>query len=135
MKAIAVGAAFLLALARGLAEADEPVDQARGWASMTAREQYVYIVGYSEGSFWTWFEASLVCPAKSEQIKGAVLDSVFSQEAIASVMADLYRDPANKFIPPRDLVLIAAKKLKGERIEEDLLQARARAHNYARQKQ
>ena len=135
MKSIAPGTAFLLVLFGTLANAGEQVDQAKGWASLAAREQHAYIIGYSEGSFWTWFEASLACPAKSEQIKGAVLETAFDQEAIASVMSDLYRDPANKFIPARDLVLIAAKKLKGERIEESLLQARAKAHNYAKQPQ
>jgi hypothetical protein len=125
-------AVFLFTLICSPTHARQPIDQARGWRSMTAREQQVYIVGFSEGSFWTWFEASLVCPASSDRIKRVVLESAFGSEAIAGVMTDLYKDPANQFIPPNDLVLIAAKKLRGERIEEDLLQARTRAHNNAK---
>jgi len=48
----------------------------------------------------------------------------FDDEAVRSVMIDLYKDPANTYISFYDMGGIASRKLRGESIESSLRELR-----------
>jgi hypothetical protein len=48
-------------------------------------------------------------------------------ESLVKVMDDLYKDPANSYIPITNMCLIASRKLRGEPIESLLQEARKEA--------
>jgi hypothetical protein len=61
--------------------------------------------------------------ARREQVRLATF-TFYDEPALANVMTDLYRDPANTYIEYGAMVYVARDKLSGREVESRLRQAR-----------
>ena len=114
------------------------------WKSWTDYERHVYLWGYGEGSeagglkvMGAYVNAKKVFNlinngddfpglVDAEPVRQAILP--FGPNVVINVIqdviTDLYKDPANAYITFSSMVEIARKELKGEKVEEDIRDAR-----------
>lgn len=114
----------------------------KAWKSWFEYERDIYIRGFKDGLLkgFSFFLEEL----KTDQLKQSfITDSEFKfqipdyfkpvidrinidikSDIVEDVVTDLYNDPANTFIGFGDMIYLAIDKLKGERIDEKLIEAR-----------
>jgi len=125
--------------------AQEPYNYGKVWNSWSDYTRSIYIMGLKDGlqrhvtfSFLKRLmmeeknifdkhlkESEFV---KMEEMSNSLLwDFILSEdEVIRNVVTDLYKDPANTYIPFYDMGVIAYRKLKGEDVKSLLREARER---------
>lgn len=113
----------------------QPTRYGNIWLEFTQKEKYLYLSGYQEG-IATFLGESIPQMAGCEcrEPKEAGLNRVqhtfrsvrvdFDLETVAKVMTDIYKDPANVFIMFPQMVRLAADKLKGKDIGQDIIETR-----------
>lgn len=116
---------FLLCTPTAFAQ-DKPTKYGEIWASLSDSQKFMYLQGYRDGINATvsvGFIFTQDCPGqppyKMNQVSKKVLPD-FDNTTITKVMTDIYKDPANVFIPFSAMVGFANNKLNGENIEEKL---------------
>lgn len=112
----------------------EPSSFRETWNTFSFRDKLVYITGFSEGITLSMTKLVPVTARYSDGGKGfsEICDlSNFLKGnhlvAIIEVIDDLYKDPANTYIPAGYIIEIACQKLKGEDIEPLLQEVRKKA--------
>jgi len=124
--------------------AEEPVNWGEFWNSSSGIEKNAYLIGISLGfekvvsDYMNWgFFYFKEEPENNEiDAEKKSFSSIFIKyyqlqknisadfNAIIKIMSDLYKNPANKYIPFSEIIFIACQKLKGEDIEPLLQEAR-----------
>jgi hypothetical protein len=110
----------------------EPVDQGAMWNSWTVAMRSAYIEGFLSGVNSVYQRAFSYLSAKQRDEIRAATFVVYASDVLAKVVTDLYRDPANTYIEPGALVIVAREKLKGTDIEPLLRAARKNDVYYMR---
>lgn len=116
---------FLLCISNAVAQ-DKPTKYGEIWASLSDSQKFMYLQGYRDGINATvsvGFIFTHDCPGqppyKMNQVSKKVLPG-FDNSTITKVMTEIYKDPANVFIPFSAMIGFANDKLNGENIEEKL---------------
>jgi hypothetical protein len=134
---IAVLLALLLLASSAPCLADDPYNYATVWKEWSDQSRRAYLWGARDGGGQVYLAAAFEWLSKGEF--GRVPESarvsrvrkktmlVFEESALIPVITDLYRDPANAFVPLMDMTLIARDKLQGSAFEDSLRQARKKA--------
>ena len=89
----------------------------REWASWTGHLRATYLEGFVSGQADTYLAMLNDVPANRRDALKEQLFTFHPTDSISNVMTDLYRDPANAFIPYGAMVYIARDKLSGRDIE------------------
>jgi len=117
-----------------LALTKEPSSPGETWNAFSVVNKRVYITGFSEGITLSMTKLVPVTARYSDRGKGfgelCDLSNFLKGNhlvAIVKVIDDLYKDPANTYIPAGYMIEIACQKLKGEDIEPLLQEARKKA--------
>lgn len=71
-------------------------------------------------------------PAKLAELFRTYDLRAFQASQIASVVTDLYKDPANAYVPIEDIIFSARAKLAGEPFEEQLARYRKAALEWSK---
>ena len=111
--------------------AQQPYNYAEFWRNWPASAREAYVIGLHDGIADTYFTAweAWAGALRQEQID-RVRVKVFlgnTQDQVASVMTNLYTDPANALVAWVDMAHIARDKLEGKEIDTNLRAARKRA--------
>ncbi|MGE0885682.1 MAG: hypothetical protein AB7P14_19205 [Blastocatellales bacterium] len=116
---------FLLCTSIAIAQ-DKPTKYGEIWVSLSDSQKFMYLQGYRDGinatvsvGFILTYDCPGQPPYKMNEVSKKVLPD-FDNNAITKVMTDIYKDPANVFIPFSAMVGLANDKLNGENIEEKL---------------
>lgn len=116
--------------------AAEPYDYAALWRSwdLTARE--AYITGVVDGTARAYIVTmSSLAPGKLRSTDpprevAEIREKLFvrySRAQLREVITDLYKDPANSLINTLDVLFLSRDKIEGKKIENSLIEARAKA--------
>lgn len=115
----------------------EPSNRAEIWMSWSPELRVAYINGYEAGLQRAAGEVGVRLLGKKafedvrlRPIFKAYIFRAFELSQIASVMTNLYADPANAYVPVGDMVLIARSRLAGESIDDALTKARKLAADW-----
>lgn len=115
--------------------AEKSLTKGEFWNVSSFYEKANYITGFRMGILKCVLKLGPLTP----RAKGSDLAIAFDElldlygfirehfDAIITVMDDLYKEPANTYIPPESICEIACQKLKGEDIEPLLQEARKKA--------
>jgi hypothetical protein len=96
----------------------------REWRSWSGTTRNVYMDGFMSGQADTYLALVNDLPAHRKEPLSQATFLFFDTDAIADVMTDLYKDPANAFIRFGAMVYIARDKLNGRDIEARLRYSR-----------
>jgi hypothetical protein len=127
--------------------AEEPVNFGEFWNSCSDIEKNAYLIGISFGfekvvsDYMNWgFSYFKEEPENNEIDAGKKsFSSIFIKyyqlqknisadfNIIIKIMSDLYKNPANKYIPFSEIIFITCQKLRGESIESSLRELREKA--------
>ena len=112
---------------------DELYNYGRTWTSLSNYTRDFYLWGFRDGLVEATFGTGTVgtpppiLDRKTVEARWESLSWGFDYTVIRDVVSDLYKDPANAFIPFPRMVYIARDKLKGQSIGELLRKERNRA--------
>ncbi len=122
--------------------AEEPYNYGKFWNSMSDGEKCAYISGLHAGMakcicdlieiMELILEKNMEIPEEAEE---KATDLVFETHHLLSpdfevrvrAISDLYKDPANAYIPIAEINILAHRKIRGESIEPLLREARKKA--------
>jgi len=119
--------------------AEEPFNYGKFWNSMSEGEKCAYISGLYAGmakcmcDFIEIIEPTLKDWKEEEVAKYAALIfetyhlSPPDYEVRVRGISDLYKDPANAYIPIAEINILAHRKIRGESIESSLREEREKA--------
>ncbi len=134
---IAALLALLLLAASRPCLADDPYNYALVWKGWSDQARIAYLWGARDGGGQTYLAAGFgwLPPGEfgrkpeSERVSRVRKKTMllFEESALTPVISDLYRDPANAFVPLIDMTFIARDKLQGSAIDDSLREARKRA--------
>ncbi len=141
MKKIIVVIAMLsiLFMIPNTAFSEEMTDYGTIWKAWGSQGQHAYLWGFLDGSTTIILAAMDEMTSSRKQAEmskncGVILDNankktatLFDENKLIDVMTNLYKDPANSYIMPGDMVYIARDSLKGDDITNALLKVRKRA--------
>jgi len=124
----------LLALCRVSSAQDIPhaadrINFGQEWKDWTRPIRLIYLSAYMDGESDTYQKAVFDLPAAKREPFRLATALFFDVGAIADVMTDLYKDPANTFVRTGAMVYIARDKLSGKDVEAMLRYSRE--HDYA----
>lgn len=111
-----------------------PYNYAHLWLSWNRFVQEVYIDGVTDGIAEAYVltmqtvaqEKWLTTPEPPELAN--LREKLFVRDTrtkICDVISDLYKDPANSFIPPLKMFFLSRDKIEGKNISDGLMKARA----------
>ena len=114
--------------------AEELMSPGELWNATTETGKVIYIRGFRDGIMECLIKLVPLYNAETEKNidRGIALSELYDfwdfiwghQEAVKTVMDDLYKDPANTYIQYPSMCEIAYQKLKGEDVEQLLKKAR-----------
>lgn len=113
-------------------DATDRVDFGRQWKSWSNQTRLVYMAGFVDGGSATYLAVFNDLSSERREALRKATAVMYDSEAIADVMTDLYKDPANTFIRHDAMVYIARDKLDGNDIEGRLRYARQREYGLRR---
>jgi hypothetical protein len=113
----------------------EPFQYGQYWQSLSKEMKENYVIGFKDGVANALYHVRAKSyldkdPKNQKELRAfeeAMKDliSIHSDEhVLAEVMTDLYKDPANVFIPSTEVLVIAQAKLDGKHVEANLLEQR-----------
>lgn len=115
------------------ADAEELFNFGKTWKEWSDLTRDVYLWGFRDGSFSTILTTQSAWRSRAEidapDVK-KVWDQVFisfEYASIRDVVTNLYKAPANTFVPFHRMVYVARDKLNGENIDEALRKERKMA--------
>lgn len=128
---------FCLALlfASAPVQGAEPHQYGRYWQDLSKEMKEQYVIGFKDGVSNALYHVRAKAylegdPKNQKDLKLVedvmkVLTNIHSgARVLADVMTDLYKDPANTYIPPTELLIIAQAKLDGKSIDPMLQEQR-----------
>jgi hypothetical protein len=119
----------------------ELVNRATIWSSWSPELRQMYIDGFRRGLARGAVETELSLrgdaafksrPARLAKLFRTYALETFPSSQIAAVITDLYRDPANAYVPIEDMIFAARAKLAGEAFEEQLARYRKAALEWSK---
>lgn len=118
---------------------EEPFNYGKFWDSMSVGEKCAYISGLHAGMTQCICDVMELISEKEEAEK--FIDLIFETYHLLSPLSpdfevrvrgisDLYKDPANAYIPIAEINILAYRKIRGESIESSLRELREEAFRY-----
>ncbi len=116
-------------------QAASPYHYGQYWESLTKEMRVQYVAGFKDGmasaSYHLKGKAYLDQNPKDQKhlrrSEATIQDLTHihsDQQTLAKVMTDLYKDPANMYVPLSEMLVIAQSKIDGKPVEDMLLQQR-----------
>lgn len=96
----------------------------REWSGWSTAMREIYVYAFIEGQSNTYLELFNDVPADRREPLARKTFLYYDVDALAVVMTDLYRDPANTYIRYSAMIYIAKSKLEGNNIESSLRYSR-----------
>jgi hypothetical protein len=121
-----------------------PSDNGKWWRSLTNSEQTMYIIGLQHGyEHCNVYDIFPILDAmmKKDELKTfynkLVSESPFCRrmydidiEVMKKNISELYKDPANSYIEPFDILSVAIDRIEGKSVEARLKELRERPWNF-----
>jgi len=117
-----------------------PSDHGKWWKSLTVSEQTTYISGLKDG--YTHCNVYDIFPILDSMMKKEELETFYNKlqsespflrhmydidiEVMRKNISELYKDPANTYIEPFEILCAAIDKIEGKSIEDKLKELRER---------
>jgi hypothetical protein len=122
--AVVLGAQVTQAAQNPCLEVQKRVDFGTEWRSWTNTLRTIYLDGFMSGQSSTFLAVYNDLPVDRREVIRKATFLFYDIPAIAAVMTDLYKDPANTFIRHGAMVYIARDKLSGRDAEPMLRYSR-----------